>query len=176
MRGLLSGAASRWIRRQERIFHPLGRGLTETERAAFTGFFDAALLARVRLHRLEHPRTLAALVTVPARLLPFELRHLAGITFGDTIVLTHRAPAGGPDWYRLLFHELVHVVQYDLLGVDRFVDCYLTGWAQAGFRYREIPLERDARALEWRFCQAPAAAFPVEKAVLEQLCRPGSPA
>jgi hypothetical protein len=30
---------------------------------------------------------------------------------------------------------LVHVVQYDLLGVDEFMDQYVTGWAQNGFDY-----------------------------------------
>lgn len=171
MLGLLSGTASRWIRRQERIFHPLGRGLTPAERSAFAGFFDAALLARVRIHRLERHRTAASLFRLShsALLIPFRLRNIIAITFGNAVVVAHPVPLDGPTWERLLFHELVHVVQYDLLGIDEFINRYLSGWVRARFRYPDIPLERDARALEMRFARDPATAFPVRAAVQEQL-------
>jgi hypothetical protein len=175
MLGLISRGAGRWIRRQQRIFHPRGRGLTPDEREVFRGFFDSGLLARVRLHRLDRRQTLTSLLAAPAFFIPFELRNLAGITFGDAIVLAERAPAGGLDWQRLVFHELVHVVQYELLGIDRFIHRYLTGWARAGFRYLDIPLERDARALEARFNPSRVDVVSVRAAVEQQLGRSSSP-
>ena len=50
----------------------------------------------------------------------------------------------------LLFHELVHVCQYGVLGLDRFVTLYLSDWRQQ-FDYDAIRLERQAFALEARF-------------------------
>lgn len=49
----------------------------------------------------------------------------------------------------LCFHELVHVVQWERLGVDRFLWAY--GFGLLGFGYRESPLERMAYELELAF-------------------------
>jgi hypothetical protein len=66
------------------------------------------------------------------------------ITFLDMIA--SREPMGLP----LLFHEMVHVVQYRLLGVDLFAELYLRGFFEGG-GYHGIPLEQCAYALERRF-------------------------
>jgi hypothetical protein len=55
----------------------------------------------------------------------------------------------------LLFHELVHVVQFRLLGVQRFARLYTRGFLSTG-SYLGIPLERCARDLESRFAIDPA--------------------
>lgn len=49
----------------------------------------------------------------------------------------------------LCFHELVHVVQWERLGVDRFLWAYGLGLLRFG--YRESPLERMAYELESGF-------------------------
>lgn len=46
-----------------------------------------------------------------------------------------------------LAHELRHVQQRDRLGFW-FLGAYLLGWVRVGFRYKHIPLEREARAAE----------------------------
>jgi hypothetical protein len=51
---------------------------------------------------------------------------------------------------RLLFHELVHTVQYRLLGVKRFAHLYVRGFL-AGGGYNCIPLESCAFELDRRF-------------------------
>ena len=56
-----------------------------------------------------------------------------------------------------------------LVEIDEFIERYLSGWVRSRFRYPDIPLERDARALEMRFARDPATAFPVRAAVQEQL-------
>ncbi len=50
----------------------------------------------------------------------------------------------------LLFHEMVHVVQYRLLGMTRFSRLYVRDFFGAG-GYHAIPLERCAFDLEQRF-------------------------
>ncbi len=65
--------------------------------------------------------------------------------------------------HSLLFHELVHVVQYRLLGVDAFAKHYVNGFLVGG-SYHEIPLECCAFELEGRF-MAGKDVFDVEAEV-----------
>ena len=69
---------------------------------------------------------------------------VAAITF-DHLIAT-REEVGLP----LLFHELVHVVQFRLLGVKAFSRLYVKGFF-AGGGYHGIPLERCAFEMEQRY-------------------------
>jgi hypothetical protein len=75
---------------------------------------------------------------------------MAAITFVDTVVANRRF-VEEPAPVELLFHELVHVVQYQVLGVDAFTRQYVDGWAAGGFSYANIPLERMAYRLQADF-------------------------
>ena len=165
-----------WVRSQHRLFGPLGRSLTPDERNIVSGFFPESLLSAVRIHRLHagtESRWLRA-VSQLSLVIPFELKRMSAITLDTTIVVARGAPTHGLAWSRLLFHELVHVVQYSLLGIDEFVERYLTSWARNGFRYDRIPLERDAWELEERFAANPQAGFPVQDRVEQQLQMAGA--
>jgi len=67
-----------------------------------------------------------------------------------------------------LFHELVHAVQYRVLGLQKFARLYVTGFLNGG-GYDGIPLERQAYELEERFSRDPRTVFSVENDVLERL-------
>ena len=69
----------------------------------------------------------------------------AGITFKDTIFV-HKDERRSES---LHFHEMVHVVQWARLGVDRFLLAYALGLAQFG--YEESPLEAMAYTLQGQF-------------------------
>jgi len=75
----------------------------------------------------------------PAQRLPFQ-----GITFKDTYFLEQ-----GHESESVHFHELVHVVQWDRLGVDNFLMAYGVGLLRSG--YRECPLEQMAYSLQESF-------------------------
>jgi hypothetical protein len=75
-----------------------------------------------------------------------EQRRFDGITFKNTFFVLK-----GRDTERLQFHELVHVVQWARLGVDRFLLAYGVGLLQFG--YEESPLEKMAYTLEDQFVQ-----------------------
>lgn len=79
---------------------------------------------------------------------------MAAITFVDTIV------SHGPMSIQTLFHELVHVVQYEKLGLHEFAGKYVYGFLRGG-SYEGIPLERNAYELDERFAFAPHAEFSV---------------
>ena len=83
---------------------------------------------------------------------------MAAVTFVDRIV-SHEVFTD-----RLLFHELVHVVQYEKLGLGEFAAKYVRGFLSAG-SYEAIPLEMNAYQLDARFSAAPAKPFSVEAEV-----------
>ena len=100
---------------------------------------------------------------------PLDFTVMCGITFQDTILISHSHPVDRDSWPHLLFHELVHVVQYALLGVGEFVRQYVLGWVSNGFSYEAIPLERHAYALDQRFASNPSEHFQVRLEVARWL-------
>jgi hypothetical protein len=94
----------------------------------------------------------------------FETGDYDGITYLDTFfVKRSRAVDEG-----LHFHELIHVVQWRLLGPERFLAAYAAGLEASG--YRNSPLERMAYDAQSAFSQS-ARAFDAERMVAEQLSR-----
>jgi hypothetical protein len=79
-----------------------------------------------------------------AELSKMEKMPMAGITYKDTFFVHHAHQSD-----RLHFHELVHVVQWERLGVDNYLLAYAVGLIQYG--YRGNPLEEMAYDLEERF-------------------------
>jgi hypothetical protein len=87
-----------------------------------------------------------------------DFTRMGAVTFVDTIV-SHQLITDG-----LLFHELVHVVQYQNLGLAGFSRKYVLGFLQGG-SYEDIPLEKHAYALGARFEREPTKDFSVEEEV-----------
>jgi len=99
---------------------------------------DSTRLALLAGRRVNNPPFYPELIRMgfPPGLLP-NFEDMAAITYVDTVV-SHE-----PFTDRLLFHELVHVVQYDKLGLAAFAAKYVTGFLSGGC-YEAIPLERNA--------------------------------
>jgi hypothetical protein len=127
-------------------------------------FFRASTLDSTRVvvltgERVGNPPFYGQLVRMgfePALLPDFEL--MTAITFVDTVV------SHAPFMERLLFHELVQVVQYEKLGLPGFAAKYVRGFLSGG-SYEAIPLERNAYELDARFAAAPGKPFSVETEV-----------
>lgn len=69
----------------------------------------------------------------------------SGLSLLDLVFLRY----GGEDRADLLFHELVHAMQWRCLGLNRFLLLYGIGLVQHG--YRQSPLEAMAFDLQHRF-------------------------
>jgi hypothetical protein len=69
---------------------------------------------------------------------------VAGVTYKDTFFISQ--PYGTES---LHFHELVHIIQWERLGVDNFLLAYGVGLMQFG--YRDSPLEKMAHSLQIGF-------------------------
>ncbi len=160
-----------WVVAQRNHHRPGARPLTDPEKVALHPFFEENVLDIARVASVpvianpEFYGNLAAL-GVPA---PLDFTASQGITFLDTILVSQREYLPAEPLEPLLFHELVHVVQYALLGTDAFVERYVRGWAENGQDYFAIPLERDAYGLQERFVNRPGVGFSVEAEVRHRL-------
>jgi hypothetical protein len=97
-----------------------------------------------------------------ARFAEFERGSFAGLTYLDTIFLK-------PSYSKneaIHLHELVHIMQWRLLGPDRFLLLYANGLEC--FDYAHSPLEAMAYDAETRFARS-TAVFNVEKMVAAKL-------
>ncbi len=159
---LLIQEGTDWVRSQRDVHRPEARPLSDQEVEALERFFGSAILNAARIKqvpRINNPPFYSMLPTSGLRLIDFTQR--AGITLIDTILIaTERIPPGPPP-FPLVFHELVHVVQYDLAGVEEFIKRYVHGWVTHGQDYASIPIERQARELEARYAVNPSVGFSV---------------
>jgi len=99
-----------------------------------------------------------------SRFAEYEHGDYEGITYLDTFFVKRRSAAAE----RLHFHELIHVIQWRLLGPEAFLATYAAGLETFG--YRDSPLETMAYNAEASFCLSDQF-FDAEKLVAEQLSR-----
>lgn len=125
-------------------------------------FYSANLLTRTKV-------VVVARVPVPPLMamgLPefsaFENGDYGGITYKDTYFLRDSLAANES----IHFHELVHIIQWAHLGVERFLLTYAAGLAANG--YRNSPLEVMAYDAQAAFDQN-APPFDAGKLVAEKL-------
>jgi len=95
----------------------------------------------------------------------FERADNSGVTYLDTYFVKRDRASDEP----LHFHELVHVVQWRVLGPERFLAAYAAGLETFG--YRNSPLEAMAYDAEAAFVQK-AEIFDAETRVAELLRSP----
>ena len=160
----------RFVAAQREAFLPVSEPISEEERAVLRPHFGHTVLQASRVawvDEIANPGFYAELERLGAPS-PLDFRLMSGITFVDVMVMSRSQFEGPATWRPLLFHELVHVVQYRVLGIDRFVLEYVEGWARNSFFYEAIPLERMAYELQGRFDLA-ASRFSVESEVVRAL-------
>jgi hypothetical protein len=157
---------AQYIESQRQAYLAVTSPLDKDQKAVMAPFFPESVLNSTRVvvladQRVSNPGFYGDLVAVAFEpgLLP-DFTKMAAITFIDTVVFHE------PIENRLLFHELVHVVQYEKLELAEFAAKYVNGFLTGG-SYEAIPLERNAYELDERFAQAPADAFSVEDEVQE---------
>lgn len=153
--------ASYISQQRDRLF-PSGRRLSNAETAALAPFFGEERLRCVRIQQLKseelrNPDFYPQLQQMGFKDLP-DFAHMAAITFVDAVAFREEVTLP------VLFHELVHVVQYELLGVGQFVSLYVEGFLNGG-GYEGIPLEKNAYELDARFSANPKLSFEVEAEV-----------
>jgi len=96
------------------------------------------------------------------RFADFERSDPDGITYLDTFFLKRHQSKNEA----IHFHELIHVIQWRVLGPENFLRSYADGLERFG--YRENPLEVMAYDAEKRFVTS-TAGFDAEQFVVENL-------
>ena len=135
--------------------------LTKKQHNTMQPFFPASVLKSARLFtskaRLSNPGFYSELTSTGLEpdYLPDFSEGMAAVTFQDVIISYE------PFTDQLLFHELVHAVQYEKLGLHKFAERYVHGFLEGG-GYDGIPLEINAYGLDARFARNPAKHFSVE--------------
>lgn len=160
-----------YIKHQRQTYRHGAAPLSLSQKAAMRPFFPEPALDSTRLavlagQRVKNPPFYGELIKMgfeaaDNRSYSFYLpnfAHMSAITFVDTVV-SHE-----PFTDRLLFHELVHVLQYEQLGIAEFAEKYVSGLLRGG-SYEAIPLELNAYELDARFAAAPTKAFSVTSEV-----------
>lgn len=127
----ISSLVGFYIKSQRARFLPWAKPLSDEAKRRFAGYFSEDILNEVRVAEG------VSLLAMP---------WVAAMTFDN--VIASRVPCFGS----LLFHEMVHVTQYRVLGIDQFAEMYVREFLRTR-RYEAIPLEACAYELERRFVE-----------------------
>ena len=150
------------------IHHTLAAHEKNTKSVASAGFvrlplyFSKELIANTKFVSVDRPPMPPLSALGLKRFAAFEQGDYDAITYLDTFFLkkSHVADEG------LYFHELIHVVQWRVLGPERFLAAYAEGLEQFG--YRKSPLESMAYDAQASFSRS-TQFFDAEKLVAEKL-------
>ena len=137
-------------------FRPIGRPLDHDRRRMMTPFFTPDLLDKIRIvalegRRISNPPFYAEAKAQGLNSLP-EFTHMASLTFEDVVVFHGEIAA------RTLFHALVHAVQFEVLGLERYTELFVRGFLRTR-SHISVPLETHGFTLESKFAGDPAQTF-----------------
>ena len=152
-----------YLRQQRDFYLPEAAPLANRQQALMRPYFSPVLLDRVRIVELEGKTRISTPPFYPEyRALGFEnlpeVTHMPSLTFVDVVVFNEHATE------RSLFHGLVHVVQFEMLGLERYVELFVSSFASTKVHFT-VPLEAHAFSLESKFAASPANRFSVEEQV-----------
>jgi hypothetical protein len=172
----LAENAGHWIESQRAQHRVHAAPLPDTTVAALGGFFEQETLDRARIRHvvsIDNPPFYREFEEA-GESFPLDFKVWAAITFGD-VILVNSEQVPGPPSHSVVFHEMVHVVQYDVLGIHEFARRYVEPFIQNRFNYMSIPLETVAFDLQGRFEESSGDRFSAEAEIRSRIGAPGLP-
>jgi hypothetical protein len=165
--GLVAEAVA-WMQQQCDKYYPLSDPLSEPVKQQLRPFFSAEILDRLRIkyvaetgETIPYPPFYERVRAGGARVVP-DAAHMTAIPFVD-VALFNREPTP-----RTVFHTLVHVTQFTVLGLERVMKGYFQALNESGL-WMVVPYEEQAYQLDARFTKDPGDVFSVEAEVREWL-------
>jgi hypothetical protein len=153
---------SSYLREQRERYFPLSAPLTNRQKGLMWPYFSEPVLDRVRIVELHGERVPNPPFYKEARALGFinlpEWAHMQSLTFLDLVVFNEKVSE------RALFHGLVHVVQFDVLGLERYTELFVRSFVNTKLHF-SVPLEAHTFSLESKFAANPTERFSVEERV-----------
>jgi hypothetical protein len=159
-----------WIRQQRKIHLANARPLSSQEKSRLDGYFQKRILDKAHLasvKRISNPEFYNdfAQSGIP---IPLDFSTAVGLTLVDCIIIRQELWADAASLLSVIFHELVHVVQIDILGLKKHIELYSDSLRQSDYQYHGVILERQAYNLSDRF-DAGKPPFSVSHAVRKDL-------
>jgi hypothetical protein len=151
-----------WIEKTLAFYEKNAKSIASMYFARLPLYFDHALLETAKfiaLDRLPMPPLSAMGLS---RFTAFEQGNFNGVTYLDRYFIKQAVVTDEA----LHFHELIHVIQWRLLGPEGFLAAYANGLDEFG--YENSPLEKMAYDAEASFKRS-SPIFNAEKFVAEQL-------
>jgi hypothetical protein len=153
---------SSYLRDQRERYLPSAAPLSEQYQAMMRPYFSATLLDQVKVVELHGERVPNPPFYAEAKALGFvslpDITHMNSLTFLDVLVFNEEVTQ------RSLFHALVHAVQFQVLGLERYIELFVHGFVNTRFHFR-VPIEAHAFLLESKFARSAAKSFSVEDQV-----------
>jgi hypothetical protein len=163
--GLVAEAVA-WIQQQRDKYHPLCDPLSETIRVKLRPFFSGEILDRLRIRdvsvtgeTIPYPPFYERVRAGGSRVVP-DAAHMTAIPFLD-VALFNREPT-----LRTVFHTLVHVTQFSVVGLERVMAGYFQALNESGL-WMVVPYEEQAYRMDARYTKDPGDVFSVEAEVQE---------
>jgi hypothetical protein len=152
---------STYLQQQREYYFPVSGPLSAQQKALMWRYFSPALLDGVRVVELRGARVAVPEFFTEARSLGFEppeITHMDSLTFLDVIVFNEEFSD------RALFHALVHTVQLQTLGIQRYAELWVQSFIKSRTHFT-VPLEVHAFSLASKFLRPAAERFSVEDQV-----------
>ncbi len=150
---------SSYLREQRERYLQVAGPLSSEHKAFMWPYFSSTLLDRIRVVELQGARVPTPAFYAQARALGFdnlpELTHMDSLTFLDVVVFNEKLAE------RSLFHALVHAVQFELLGLERYTELFVRSFVKTKTHFT-VPLEAHAFTLESKFARPALKRFSVE--------------
>ncbi|HUO18073.1 MAG TPA: hypothetical protein VMX38_24070 [Verrucomicrobiae bacterium] len=151
------------LRQNQERYAANARPLTRREAESLAPYFSDPVLNCVRIAELHGERVPTPDFVEQVRSMGFDnlpdLPHMDSLTFIDVIVFNEELNV------RALFHGLVHAVQIRLLGLARYAELWVRGFAKGRVHFT-VPLEVHAFSLAARYAAPSHLPFSVENEVL----------
>lgn len=154
---------SSYLREQREQHLFAAQPLSNQHKARMWPYFSPTLLDNVRIVELYGRRLPPPAFYAEARALGFDnlpqVTHMDSLTFVDVVVFNQTLTE------RSLFHALVHAVQFQVLGLERYAELVVQSFVKTKAHFT-VPLEAHAFSLESKFMRPSAEKFSVEDHVL----------
>lgn len=153
---------SSYLLEQRQLYLSSAVVLTAQQKALMWPYFSSDFLERIKTVQLGGARIPNPPFYDEVRSLGFvnlpEVTHMHAVTFLDVIVFNESVTE------RTLFHGLVHAMQFEVLGLERYSELFVRSFVKAKLHF-SVPLETHAFSLESKFTSSPAERFSVEDLV-----------
>ncbi len=152
-----------YLRQQRDHYLPSALPLSDHHKARMWPYFSPTLLDQVRTVELKGQRVPTPPFYAEARAQGFdnlpEITHMESLTFVDVLVFNEKLTE------RSLFHALVHAVQFQILGLERYTELFVESFMKTKTHFT-VPLEAHAFSMTAKFMRPAAEKFSVDDHVV----------